>query len=196
MGTPPISWWLDDYFKWLKHPYYLALQSAAAAYGSLPHALQTTQIMTDIPRRDVVVGRVRVQFFVKRGIQETPTQPLANAYAPFSVSTPEATALDLVRYAPRIGGLERVIETLTPLLTLMRIPELKRALKTQSETSAIQRLGYLMERAGHKKLAEVLHVELSSYVPWIPLVPTKASVKNAPAIKRWRLLDNLRGSNR
>src|SRR4051794_12032494 len=36
IGTPPLSWWIDDYFKWLRHPYYLALQSAAATYGSTP----------------------------------------------------------------------------------------------------------------------------------------------------------------
>src|SRR5437899_342602 len=26
MGAPPAAWWLDDYFKWLGRPYYLALQ--------------------------------------------------------------------------------------------------------------------------------------------------------------------------
>ena len=30
VGAPPVTWWLDDYFKWLGHPYYLALQSAAS----------------------------------------------------------------------------------------------------------------------------------------------------------------------
>jgi len=25
MGSPPVAWWLDDYFSWLGHPYYLAL---------------------------------------------------------------------------------------------------------------------------------------------------------------------------
>ncbi len=47
MGAPPVTWWLDDYFSWLGHPYYLALQSAAGIYGSNPQALQVTQVMTD-----------------------------------------------------------------------------------------------------------------------------------------------------
>src|SRR5438876_2791970 len=114
IGAPPVAWWIDDYFKWLGHPYYLALQSAAATYDSTPQAIQVAQVITDRPRRQITVGRLRVRFFIKRRIERTPTQPLANAYAPLQVSTPEATAFDLIRYASRIGGMGRARETLVP----------------------------------------------------------------------------------
>ena len=52
-GAPPVGWWLEDYFRWLGRPYYLALQSAAAIHGSAPQAIQETQVMTDRPRREV-----------------------------------------------------------------------------------------------------------------------------------------------
>ena len=71
-----------------------------------------TQVMTRISRRAVEVGRIRIQFFVKHTVEQTPTQPLANAFAPLRVSTPEATAFDLIRYAARIGGIAAV-ETLS-----------------------------------------------------------------------------------
>jgi hypothetical protein len=100
----------------------LALQSAAGVYGSNPQALQVTQAMTDVPRREIEVGRLRVRFFVKRGIEQTPTQSPPNAFAPIRVSTPEATAFDLIRYASGIGGIGRAVETLVPLLSLMRVP--------------------------------------------------------------------------
>ena len=54
----PANWWLNDYFKWLGHPCYLALQSAAETYGSAPQALQVTQVMTDTSRREIVLGRL------------------------------------------------------------------------------------------------------------------------------------------
>jgi len=190
MGAPPAAWWLDDYFKWLGRPYYLALQSAAATYGSAPQALQVTQVMTDEPRREITVGRLRVRFFVKRGVARTPTQPLANAYAPLNVSTPEATAFDLVRYASRIGGIGRAIETLSPLIPLMRVPELKRLLEAEHETSTPQRLGYIIERCGNSKLAEAIRAWLPSQLPLIPLAPTKHRLKNAPVIERWRLVND------
>ena len=69
MGAPPATWWLQDYLNWLERPYYLALQSAASAFGSNPQALQVTQVMTDRPCRTIKVGRIQVRFFVKRGIE-------------------------------------------------------------------------------------------------------------------------------
>ena len=107
VGAPPVAWWLHDYFQWLGQPYYLALQSAASSFGSNPQALQVTQVMTIIPRRALEIGRIRVQFFVKRTVDQTPTRPVANAFAPLQVSTPEATAFDLIRRAHwrnRSGG--------------------------------------------------------------------------------------------
>ena len=190
MGAPPVAWWLGDYFKWLGHPYYLALQSAAATYGSAPQALQVTQVMTDNPRREITVGRLRIRFFVKRGVERTPTQPLANAYAPLNVSIPEATAFDLVRYASRLGGMGRAVETLSPLLPLLRISELKRLLETENETTTAQRLGYIVEKMGQAKLADAIHAWLPSQMPLIPLVATKTNLANASTIKHWRLLSN------
>src|SRR5436190_8003753 len=87
MGAPPVAWWLHDYFAWLQQPYYLALQSAANSFGSNPQALQATQVITKTPRRVIEVGRIRVQFFVKRTMEQTPTEFLTNAFAPLQVST-------------------------------------------------------------------------------------------------------------
>jgi len=190
MGAPPVTWWLDDYFKWLGRPYYLALQSAAATYGSASQAVQVSQVMTDEPRREITAGRLRVCFFVKRGVERTPTQPLANAFAPIKVSTPEATAFDLVRYASRIGGIGRAVETLSPLIPLLRVSELERVLEAQDETSSAQRLGYILETRGSKQLAAAIRGWLPAKPPLIALVPTKANLRNAPVIERWRLLNN------
>jgi hypothetical protein len=189
MGAPPVAWWLDDYFSWLGHPYYLALQSAAGIHGSNPQALQVTQVMTDSPRREIGVGRLRVRFFVKRKIKQTPTQPLANAYAPAQVSTPEATAFDLVRYASRIGGLGRAVETITPLLPLMRPPALKHMLKVENEPATAQRLGYIIETLGKQKLAQVIHDWLPANLALVPLASAKAG-RTSPVVDRWRLLNN------
>lgn len=192
MGAPPVTWWLDDYFKWLGHPYYLALQSAAGTYGSNPQAIQVTQVMTDSPRREITANRIQIRFFVKRKIERTPTQPLANAYAPLRVSTPEATAFDLITYAPRIGGIERAVETLAPLIPLMRGAELKKVLETEDRTSSAQRLGYILEKAGNPKLAEIVHAWLPRQLPVVPLAVAAPSRGNDAVVGRWRILDNSR----
>jgi hypothetical protein len=111
--------------------------------------------MTRIPRRSLEIGRIRVQFFVKRTVVQTPTQPLANAFAPVQVSTPEATSYDLVRYAARIGGIGRAAETIAPLLPLMRPAELRRVLKIEDEPATAQRLGFVLESLQAANLAKV-----------------------------------------
>jgi hypothetical protein len=190
MGAPPASWWLENYFNWLGRPYYLALQSAASAFGSNPQALQVTQVMTDRPRRAIKIERVKVQFFVKRGIERTPTQQTDGAVAPLLISTPEATAHDLIRYATRIGGIERAAETISPLLPLLRVSGLKRVLKSEGQSGVAQRLGFVMEACGGKSLAKVVRDWLPDELTPVALVPGKGKRDNLPLVKRWQVLNN------
>lgn len=190
-GAPPVEWWLDDYFAWLGHPYYLALQSAAGIHGSNPQAIQVTQVMTDAPRRPIVVGRCKVTFFVKRRSSRTPTQPLPNAFAPLRLSTPAATVYDLLRYAEQIGGFGRAMETLRPLLAQLDTSAISEVLATENERTTAQRLGYVLEETGHPELAAVIDRWLPGKRPLIPLAAGESD-SAARLSARWRVLDNTR----
>jgi hypothetical protein len=155
-GAPPVDLWLDDYFAWLGRPYYVALQSAAAIHGSSPQAIQETQVMTDQPTRNMMFSRIRLHFFSKTHISKSLTQPVSNAVAPLKVSTPETTALDLVRYAGSLGGIERAAETVQPMLPLMRVSELRKTLEAESELASAQRLGFIFQHAGATKIAKAV----------------------------------------
>lgn len=156
MGAPPEDWWLDAYFKWLGRPYYLGLQSAAARYGSMSQAVQVTQVMTDRPRRSLKVGRLQVQFFVKTSLTRTPTQTLPNTYAPLTASTPEATCLDLIRYAQRIGGLERAAETIKPLIKLLDGHDLTQALQAEADVSTAHHFEKILKDLKQTKLSSIV----------------------------------------
>ena len=190
MGAPPPAWWLQDYFNWLGRPYYLALQSAASVFGSNPQALQVTQVMTDKALRPIKVGRIQFRFFVKRGIERTPTQQPEGAVAPLLISMPEATAYDLIRYASSIGGIERAAETMRPLLPLLRGRELKRVLDGESEPSVAQRLGFIIEACGNRSLAKVVRDWLPDELTPVALVPGKGKRDTLPLSKRWQVLNN------
>jgi hypothetical protein len=146
--------------------------------------------MTDTSRREIVVGRLCVRFFLKTAIQQTPTQQLTNAYAPLQVSTPAATVIDLVRYASRIGGMERAAETIIPLLPLIKVPELRRALDAKNEPALGQRLGYILETADHEKLSLSVEDWLPAHPLWTPLVPAQVDRENMPVVPRWHLIKN------
>ncbi len=193
MGAPPPEQWLDDYFCWLEHPYYLGLLSAAARHGSSPQAVQETEVITDTPRRSIRCGRIRVDFFVKRKIAKSATQPLPGAFAPLLISTPEVTAFDLVRYAPRIGGFGRALETLRPLKDRIAVKELKATLEAHDEVSTAQRLGFAFEKMGASRLADVVATSLPGRPQPILLVSGSPRKKHTPVIKRWNLIDNSEG---
>ena len=183
-----MAWWLHDYFQWLDEPYYLALQSAASSFGSNPQALQVTQVMTKVPHRSLKIGRLRVQFFVKSALQQTPVQLLANAFAPLQVSTPEATIFDLIKYATRIGGIGRAAETIGPMLPQVRPDELRRLLELEGEVTTAQRLGFVLENLRNPRLAKVVQDWLPEDLLFVPLVPGMSG--DAPEIMRWRILNN------
>jgi hypothetical protein len=190
IGAPPAIWWLQDYFDWLGRPYYLALQSAASEFGSNPQSLQVTQVMTDRPIRVIKVGRVQVRFFVKSNVMQIPTQQLPQAPAPLCISTPEATAFDLVRYAARVGGIDRAAETIKPLLPKLRIRELKRLLNIENAPTIAQRLGFVFEAIGAKRLADAVYDWLPDKLTTIPLSPIKSECSSFPVVERWQVLNN------
>ena len=188
-GCPPVELWLDDYFAWLGHPYYLALQSAAGVYGSNPQAIQVTQVMTDTPRRALAIGRRKLAFFVKRRIRSTLTQPVPNAPAPLKASSPASTVFDLIRYAGQVGGIGRAVETARPLLAKMTVRELRATLDAEDEKATTQRLGFIAEKTGHEKLAAAIDHWLPAKRPLTPLACNTSATTGLLAT-RWQVIDN------
>jgi hypothetical protein len=190
LGAPSVDRWLDDYFAWLGRPYYVALQSAAAIYGAQPQALQVTQIMTDAPRREVRVGRQRLRFFVKSNFSASLVQEAPRAFSPMKVSAPETTVFDLVRYAPRIGGISRAAETICPMLHLVRPAVFESLLKLENDVSATQRMGFLLAKLGHAKLASAAEKCLPPRRAWVPLAAGAGGEVGAARDRRWRVVEN------
>ena len=96
----------------------------------------------------------------------------------------------MIRYAARIGGIGRAVETLRPLLRLIRAAELRAVLEAENETATAQRLGYVVQRAGPAKLAAVIQEWLPAKRALIPLVATTAVRPDAPVVRRWSIRDN------
>lgn len=189
-GAPPVELWLDDYFTWLGRPYYLALQSAAAIHGSSQQAIQETQVMTDSPMRNIIFSRIRLNFFSKTHVLKSVTQQVANAAAPLNVSAPETTAFDLVRYAGSIGGIERAAETIQPIVSLMRVSELRKILEAENELASAQRLGYLFHHAGATKLAKVIAEYLPKIKKNVPLALGIKAERDMPVDKTFNVILN------
>jgi len=98
---------------YLRRPYYVGLLSAAALHGAAHQSPQEFQVVTDRPLRPIEVGRTRIRFVKKAHLAKTPTVGVKAPTGEIRVSSPEATALDLVRYPEHAGYLSNVATILS-----------------------------------------------------------------------------------
>ena len=139
--------------------YYTALLSAAQYHGAAHHRPQEFQVALAKNRRPISCGAVRVRFLARRRIADIPVQSFNTPRGTLLVSTVEATAVDLVGYGHRAGGLDHVATVLSELAEQID----PRRLVVAAQTAPIpwaQRLGYLLERVG----AEDKTVPLKAYL--------------------------------
>ena len=155
-GAPPVQWWLDAYMQDVEPNYYLCLLSAARSWGSSHYATQRTQVMLSKARAPLKVGRLQVDFFVKRSIAATPTVRVRNAVAAVRVSTREATLLDLIRHQSDIGGPEAIARIAKDFSSELTSEGLQQALEALGQVPAAQRLGFLLDRLNLKREAQVV----------------------------------------
>jgi predicted transcriptional regulator of viral defense system len=175
--------------KHLEEHYYVALLSAAELHGAAHHRPQRFQVMVAKNRRPIDCGEVRVHFVARHDLESTPVMELNTPRGRMRVSSPEATALELVGYADQCGGLDNVAVVLSELVEAVDSSKLLVAAH-HCPIVWSQRLGYLLEVTGHDELANVLVDHVKERATTIaPLVRAK-SMKGAARTERWKLAVN------
>lgn len=164
-GTLPPSWFIDLMMEILQRPYYVGLLSAATLHGAYDEPSTEYHVITQTPLRATQTRNTWVRFFVKHETQATPCEQIQASTGSIWVSTPEATALDLVRYADRIGGIPLVAAVLGSLQTKIKEKRLLAAISQGVELAVVQRLGYLLSILGNSKLASVLALYVEKQHP-------------------------------
>jgi predicted transcriptional regulator of viral defense system len=119
----------------LRIPYYAGLLTAAQYHGAAHQRPQQFQVFLAKRRLSIDCGKVRVAFRVRKRLVEVPVQTVNTPRGALRISTPEATAIDLVGYQQHVGGLNAVATVLSELAEQIDLPW-------------AQRLGYLLERVG------------------------------------------------
>lgn len=187
-GILPAPWFIDDLMKFHRLPYYVGLLSAAALHGSAHQQPQVFQVLTTIALRPIHIKGMRIGFYTKSLLESTPIQRIKTTTGYIPVSTPEATAIDLVRYSQRCGGLEFVATIIADPDLKMKPVRLYEAAQKCPDLPALQRLGYILETSGRQKLADALHARISPFQ--IGYVKLASASQQKPVLKnhRWRLL--------
>lgn len=192
VGSPPVEWFIDALMKFYQQPYYVGLLSAAALYGAAHQSPQVFQVITNKPLRPIKMGRINVQFFVKKHLMSSSCQATKTFTGHIQVSFPEITAFDLIKHSRSVGHLSHVATVLSELQESFNEERFATAFQTENvEISVVQRLGYLLEIIEAKKEIILLlkHWLKNQKLRAIPLRSDK-SYKGAELNRDWRLYIN------
>ena len=189
-GSLPASWFIRDLAGYLGRPYYVGLLTAASLHGAAHQAPQEFQVVSDRPLGILEAGRVRIRFVKKAFLTRTPTVGVKTPTGEMRVSTPEATAFDLVRYPERCGGLSNVATVVRELAERLDGTELVRVAEVDGEVAYAQRLGYLLDRVGRQEVARALADWIATRTPRVAPLASGQPNKGAPRHMRWRVAVN------
>ncbi len=188
-GAPPATWFIDDLMRYLDQPYYVALLSAAAIHGAAHQQPMLFQVMTDRPTRPARAGRVRISFHMSRSVEETPVTKVQTETGYIPISTPEVTALDLVRFHAASGHMSNIATVISELAEDLDAEGLGAACALYA-TPVIQRLGFLLDELGHHGLSEAVAEALADRrLRSVKLVPG-ASGRTRKTDPTWRVIVN------
>lgn len=170
--------------------YYAGLLSAAQYHGAAHHRPQEFQVMLAKPRRPIKCGLVRVAFIVRKELKDVAVQKFNTPRGSVVVSTPEATAIDLVGYHNHVGGLDQVATILAELAERIDPDKLVVAARTAPVAWA-QRLGYLLDLVGQSgKTAPLRAYVKNAARDAVPLLPGLSKNK-ASRDADWKLFVNV-----
>jgi predicted transcriptional regulator of viral defense system len=189
-GILPAEWFIADLMAYLEQPYYVGLLSAASLQGAAHQQPQQFQVVTTAPQREVRKKGLAIRFFFKTNFSATPVTKIKVQTGHIIVSSPEATAIDLIRYARSIGGLDRAITVVQELGESMNSSHLIDAVKAEGNLVCAQRLGWLMEKAGHAELVLNLARLIDAKNPPVTRLDPSLPAGEAQKDARWRLLIN------
>lgn len=189
IGSLPADWFIADLMAYLNRPFYVGLLTAAAYHGAAHQRPEKFHVVTGVPMREISCGGVTIRFFLKQDPARTPQQSITGQTGYIPVSTPEATALDLLRHARSIGGLNHVLTVLQELGEQMDGKKLVAAAELEAVRgmALAQRLGWLLEKAGYAGQAEALAGWVKGRNPSPAKLYPHDSVRGAVLDQRWRL---------
>jgi predicted transcriptional regulator of viral defense system len=192
MGAPPVSWVLDDIMGALDASYYVTLLSAAYMYGATHYALQVLQVASSRELSPLRLGRERVRFVLRRDIARVPTrQIVSGGPVALRVSTPEATALDLVRFREQAGGLSNVAGALRQMRDHFTPDGWRVAFDAMDDRPSTQRLGYLLTHVGDRRGAAACRAWLADRPHrLVVLEPADPTADDTPIDPAWKLVLN------
>ncbi|MCP3658768.1 MAG: hypothetical protein GY830_00015 [Bacteroidetes bacterium] len=197
LGCLPSQELIPILMQHLKTKYYVALLSAAKYHGASHQKPMLYQVVINKTKvRNIKCGHIRILFTYKQSIDHIPIQQKVVKTGYLNISSPEATAMDILLFPHKCAGLNNVATILSELIETMEPKKLLEMIKLSGQRSWVQRLGYIleqidtMEEENKLKLIEIIQQYLSSKkLVYVPL-STKNNNKGCSKNEKWMIIEN------
>lgn len=193
IGKIPLPLYVDKLFKFLGRDYYVGLFTATTVYGASHQRIQQDYIITVPPTlRDVDKGKNKLRFFKTENL---PTKNIIEKKSDaglYRISSPALTAVDLVHYHPKIGGINRMLANLEELSQEIGVEDLDKLLSWYPHKSTLQRFGYLMEHLESRdSITHEVYKSLKKEQFYPVLLTPKTGMKAGKTGNRWKVDVNI-----
>ncbi len=188
----PPELFIDPLFKYLKRPYYLGLLSASVLHGASHQQAMESYVFINKPAlRSTKAEGIKINYMVRANLPQFGIEKRKTETGFINISGPELTAIDLIEYQNRIGGLNRASTVLYELSEEMSVEKLIEVLRNNFSSSVLQRLGYILDSILNKKdLSQVIQNYLADKKIFrVPLRPDlkKEGFSVHPV---WKIIEN------
>ena len=192
-GAPDPAQWIHPLMKHQKIDYRISLLSAAQFHGATIQAT-ALQLIVPIQLRDFAIGRHKLEF-----INQTPSsfartnrpEWLAEMKSGSRIAKAagvELTLLDCARWFHKAGGISQVAQV-TRDLGAKALARRLAPLARDCESSAVRRLGYLLELAGHEPQAKALD-RFAQAARTVKLLDPSSGIEPTEMSGRWKIAVN------
>lgn len=192
-GVLPPELFIDSLMSYLSRSYYVGLLSAAVYHASSHQQPQEFYVViTKPPMRPTILKGVKINYVVRSRIPKHGLEKRKTESRFINVSSPELTALDLVMFQDRIGGLNRAATIMSELVDSMRPDKMREVIRDGTPISVIQRSGYILDRVLNRKdLSNVLLKFIKDKSVFRVPLKSNGSKSGCPVDETWKIICNI-----
>lgn len=195
-GVLDPSYFANAMMKHLGSRYYVGLLSAASYWGASHQSPMVYYIVAEKVIKPIRLGGLRIEFITKSNFDEiTEIQKVAGVGGYYNVSTPELTAVDLLKFPKKSGHLNNIATIFSDLAPKIDFKKLRLLCeKASTPTALVQRLGFIFDAVLEESKADILQNVLKGRkITRTLLSATKKKAEDDikyPFNRKWSIYEN------
>ncbi len=197
LGCLPAEELVPILMRHLRMDYYVGLLSAGVYHGASHQKPGVFQVIVDKRiQRKLTFGRVCIEWIYKKSLVDLPMQKLTVSTGYLAISSPEVTAMDLLLYPRKSGGLNHIATVLYELVESIDPKKMMALARSSKYRAWVQRLGYILDHIdsevpeNQQIIADTLAGYVASKNPSYIRLASELPAVGYPRCEKWKIIEN------